>query len=886
MAFNPFHRFRKHQKAIYAVLAIICMFVFILQFGRGDAIERALHLIGYSRAKGEVVTTLYNKKIREGDLQLLTQQRREASEFLQILCEQAHIKGLSEANALINKGDDVQLTSLRNVSQLCFSLYLFGGPRNDALFKQVLQSAREAERMRELLEATKRTDQAKVAKALVSALEYQAWKRDPRLPADEFYFGGTPRNEDLLDFLVWKHQADKLGITLDEDSVLQMSNQEAGSEILESKKFADDPLVRTFLSSSRRSREVATVASLYEALRDEFRVALAQEALLGQAPGARAYHAYFQRTPSPQQVPATGTPDEFLQYYREQRTTLNVGLLPLSVQDFVGKVEAKPTESELVKLYERYKSQEPAPDRRDPGFKEPRRIRVEYLTTKPDAPLYRQLAARSLDMQEQLLRFAPPLTLPGGGGVAGWDASTAAPFLLPADVALYSEYETYRDRIRPWNDPFRITPSELHDSSIQQPDNAASTLGQLLGSAATGGSVLAAPATFVGTGTMAEVRDSLKFNLALLLAKTSPTPYTTAALVEPFSPRILPMETVKPQLRERLLTDLAPQIMAGNLDALVNEMNKLKGRPAEARALLEKLKDKDIHMDAKIAAMPENDLRTIYTIAEDPALKSFKEAYDAAQPFSPMQSKPDFAHRLFSTVGTYQAEYGVTPMRFAGGPDPYVFWRVEDKQAHERTFAEARADVEAAWLLQAARPLAVREAERIKQELLAKKLTLKDDIEKFLNDQKRGRPINLNNVARLVPIPSPLAGPTEYERYRPPASEVPYPPTTFVRQLLVGLVNPGDAVVIKDAPEKTIYVAVLLVPRDDRRNFKEFSELYERTPDSDTLWQNWFMEERRREFRRRVLEQLRAEAGTLDAEGRFVINETTRGRGEISEPAE
>jgi hypothetical protein len=224
-------------------------------------------------------------------------------------------------------------------------------------------------------------------------------------------------------------------------------------------------------------------------------------------------------------------------------------------------------------------------------------------------------------------------------------------------------------------------------------------------------------------------------------------------------------------------------------------------------------------------------------------------------------------------------------MRFGGSSDPYVFWRAADDRAFERTFETARADVEAAWKLQEARPLAIREAERVKQELLAKKLTLKDDIEKYLNDQKQGRPINLNNVARLVPIRSPLPGPTEYERYRPPASEVPYPPATFVRQL-TALEKPGDAVVIKDAPEQTIYVAVLLVPRDDRRNFKEFSEIYEKTPDGDSLWQTWFMEDRRREFRRKMTEQLRAEAGSLDAEGKFVLNENIKNRGDNSESLE
>ncbi len=68
MAFNPFHSFRKHQKAIFAVLTIMCMLVFVLQFGRGDMFERMAGLFGSSRGKGDVVATLYGKKVTTGEL--------------------------------------------------------------------------------------------------------------------------------------------------------------------------------------------------------------------------------------------------------------------------------------------------------------------------------------------------------------------------------------------------------------------------------------------------------------------------------------------------------------------------------------------------------------------------------------------------------------------------------------------------------------------------------------------------------------------------------------------------------------------------------------------------------------------------------------------------
>lgn len=886
MAFNPFHRFRKHQKAIFAVMAIICMFVFILQFasGRGDPLNQLMERFGLGRTRGDVVTTLYGKKVHEGDLQTLGLKRQAASDFLQFASEQAYGSALDENRSVFMKGDDQQLMSLITVySQAMGLLRTSGFPRGEGIFKEITQGVRQASGMLSILETfAKQPEKAKAVRVLVRALEYEAWKYDPKLPKEDLYFGGTTKTEDLLDFMVWQHQADKLGISLDEEAVIKETNQEAGGrDLLEGKKFAEEPLVRAFLTN-RRSRVVANGEDLLNALREEFRVALAQEALVGVEAGARAYRSGFAQTPSPHQVPAAGTPDEFLKYYRDQRTTLNVGLLPVAVKDFVSRVEAQPTEQDLLRLYERYKSQEPVPDRREPGFKEPRRIKVEYVTTKASSPLYKKLADRCLTIQEQFLRFAPPLTTPAGGGV-GWAGSAAAPLLLPPEPELYPEYETYRERIRPWNDPFRLTPSELHDSSIQRPENAASTVAQLLGSVGTGGSVLSAPATFMATGTMAEVRDSLKFHLALLLANPSPTPFTSFALVEPFTPKVLPLDMVKPQLREKLVADLAQQVMIGNLRALGTELSKLKSKPADAKAFLEKLNDKDIYLDSPVVSMDE--LKTIYTIADDPKLKPLKEAYEASRQNNPQQSQTDLAHALFEFPGVYEARFAVPPSQFGTGPDPFVFWRSEDRPARERPFSEVRSEVEAAWKLQEARPLAVAEAERIKKELSDKKLTVKDDIEKFLADQKQGKPVYLNNVARLVPIRSALPGRTEYERYRPPASEVPYPPLTFVRQLLA-LEKPGDAVVIKDAPEKTVYVAVLLVPRDDRRNFKEFADLYEKTPDGDSLYQSWFLEDRRREFRRRVMEQLRAEAGALDAEGRFVVNENLKNRGEGSEPLE
>ena len=72
--------------------------------------------------------------------------------------------------------------------------------------------------------------------------------------------------------------------------------------------------------------------------------------------------------------------------------------LPVAVKDFVGQVKETPPESTLKALYEQYKSFEPAPSRQLPGFKEPRSVRIEYVSASPDDPFYREQARQQVKL--------------------------------------------------------------------------------------------------------------------------------------------------------------------------------------------------------------------------------------------------------------------------------------------------------------------------------------------------------------------------------------------------------------------------------------------------------------------------------------------------------
>src|SRR6266481_5822924 len=85
MAFNPFHSFRKHQKAVFAGLTIICMLTFVLASGvgskGGDFFGELSNWFG-ARNRGNDVGKLYGHRLDVPELQMLRLQRRTANDYM------------------------------------------------------------------------------------------------------------------------------------------------------------------------------------------------------------------------------------------------------------------------------------------------------------------------------------------------------------------------------------------------------------------------------------------------------------------------------------------------------------------------------------------------------------------------------------------------------------------------------------------------------------------------------------------------------------------------------------------------------------------------------------------------------------------------------------
>lgn len=872
MAFNPFHTFRKHQKPMIAALAIFCMIMFVASsgLGKGDIVMQGLELFGVRRKQGAIVATLNGKKIGQGDLAALQFDRDRASGFLisvaQLGAMEKVAKLFQEQQSQQNKDRDRDNLLNSEINQIVFLWNQIYSPVSRfqipphlryQFAQQGLLKVRE-EKLRMLF--AKNPEGVRSMEELAQALTFEVWANDPQRTRKEYYFGGTPDTADLLDFVLWQQQADRLGIVLTETDIIAAVNREGADQgILSGSSLANDERVRLYLSHS--SLRGTTPDQLLHSLTEEYRVLLAQEAILGVEGGIRSV-----RSNTISEMPAAATPREFLDYYRSQRTTLRVAMLPVPVQRFVEQVKDAPSEATLEKLYAQYKAFEPAPDRELPGFKEPRRVRVETVSAKADSAFYKD-AARAQALTPAVARQTAPVAATFAGGPLG--AAALATWPLAVD-SLQTEYEIYRSEARSWIERKIGVSEDLGDRKQLM----AAIAGLVIG--ATPGSQLGA-GTLALTGSAAYDLGVARLAGSLLPAGAAPTPLTAIGLPFPYRTTVLPREAVEDALFAKVVNAQAPQLLTKNLTTVATELAKLKSRPDEAKAYIAKAV-KEYGLSHHL--MPQ--AKTTYLLNDDPALKPLKEALaedERGFSLSPPRTV-DVANIVLSgPVGIYDPQRFPTN-RWELVKEPFLWWRVEDLPARERPFDVVRAQVEAAWRFEKARVLARQEADRIDAEVKKNVAANHSAAEADKVLRQFGAPFELDNVARLQPVEQPLASSAvPYRPYSVSPDLVAYPRADFVDRLM-GLKAPGDSLVTRDRPAATYYVAVLQNRVDPTRevtdaaklDLKSFLELYRNTTERDSLWQLHLMVDRRRAYRQELLKQMRVEAGAkVDEQGNFVL---------------
>jgi hypothetical protein len=834
MAFHPLRYFQKHQKTFLAGITIVAMLTFVFSSGlsKGDFFSWVVQLVG-GEGRYQRVATLYGKSLDSHDLGLVQQRRLLANQYMAGAVEMATQTLGQKVMQASAKWDEQSRYTIFEALQRAQTIQMYG---NFLPASQKVDFARESfgklRFLRERFLDQKETDKAQVVERVFRLLNHALTDR----PAGPFYFGGSNTEESTLDFLIWRHQADQLGIRLTETDVKRLAQREAMDQL-------DADQTSSLVKALLRNHANTRFEDLLSALNDEFRVRMAQSALTGYDPGSAA------------QVPTPITPDEFWDYFREYRTEVSTALVPISVEEFKGLVTEKPKDQQLENLFEKYKEQEYNPALPTPGFKQPRRLAIEWVGAKPDSPHYKQAAEKAAAVLQAIN--------PGA-----------------FQALLIDQYETSvkfgaSGRLPPLTEPAFLL--SFYTEPVK-PEGAAGTFGLILGAA----NARSSPLTVLAGHQAAAIARADKEKAAAaeeeikrrkpLLARLgavgltgSPLQFLAAWDEAGRQPQYLPMAAVRTELLKKVQESLARELLTNSLNTVKKELENRKNRPEEARKYLAEAVKK-YGLEQGSTEKP----RDQYDIGADKGLAALKDAYVKSQRTQDPRARA-FARMFFNSTRVYEAQQWPGGMMMAPGDEMFLYWKTSDKPAYVPKFAEVRGQVEDAWKFEQARALAKKEAD----DLAAKARDSDKGALAVLTQGSAhsGTMFTLDSVARLRPKPLVRVGLSRvYEPYPIPDDKIEYPRPDLVDRLLT-LKEPKQTIVLDDRPEAVFYVAAMMPGTYRVPTEQQFYSVYRNAAEgalmADPLFRD--LENARRErYRQACLEQLRAEAKLT------IVHETRR----------
>src|SRR5205823_2570665 len=211
MAFNPFHHFRRYSKVVFAALAILCMFTFVLSSGlggRGDLLQRMAEWAG-TRSGSSALLTVAGHKYDAHDVDQVRLQRRLASEYMELATGLVQNNLMAQATNGIQKIDP----SARRIAEMVLQARLFGvnlqtGQRyEDWLRSDGMMYLRFLSRFAAQANQENKLDDVRTLNAITN-LVLMDLRRLGREPGEGYFGGQIERDADYeytANFLVWEH---------------------------------------------------------------------------------------------------------------------------------------------------------------------------------------------------------------------------------------------------------------------------------------------------------------------------------------------------------------------------------------------------------------------------------------------------------------------------------------------------------------------------------------------------------------------------------------------------------------------------------------------------------------------------------------------------------
>ncbi len=650
MAFSPFNIFRRNQRAIFAVITVFIMFTFVLSSGLGggaDFFDWFPRWLGGAGKRGDALCTIDGERIYDRDVREVRFNRVMANRFMMYASQQT--------SAVLRR--DAQ-------EKLVEATPMLGNPARDILEGKPNPTFGIMAQMMAATPNARPQDRNLVAVVQTWA-ELEGHRRLAEA-AGGTYFTNAPNktSRDVVEFILWEKKADRLGIAFTEDDVKKLIRQEFFDQ------FRNDVEIREAMARDYSGRY--TPSAVYKALASEFKVRAAQTALLGSTSEGKDRTITY--------PPIFTTPYDLYSFYKDKTSPTAYQALAIPAAGFAAQVKAEPSESELQRLFNERKDNEPDPSKEEPGFKEPRRVKVEWVAASGEEPYYKKAAADWVARTEQFSKGGiATLTVPVPGvGPAAWVGAAAAPMTV-AEPLLQTAYkglvDTHdRDLSYRWGVASSfVTPSQLLSSSLapwanraaRTKDDAdkkrpvyaagAELAAQLaaLGSAGINGNALLQPSAFYAQAVAHEARDRGTVGGLLFLAATpGPGLFERVAAGETAYrralPKALPLDTVRGELLTEIADRKARELAAADLFRLQAELTRLgeKGKARDKGAAARDyaaafIKERGLKTGATAEGVSE------WTVRDAPALAPLRDA-GPKTPGADAQDGP-FGSRFFST---------------------------------------------------------------------------------------------------------------------------------------------------------------------------------------------------------------------------------------------
>ncbi|HJZ94354.1 MAG TPA: hypothetical protein VKE40_26050 [Gemmataceae bacterium] len=873
-----------------AILGIVVMFTFVLSSGAvgsgNDFFDQIGSIFG-TKGRGEVLAVAYGDKIRDTDLAELRLQRRAAHDFLELAIESSYTNWARSLKADLD-GSRLSFDTKTALGRFVNLRVNFAtDPQAYRRFLNGLvpnQFSQGSPDLQQFFLARSRakpgSEDQRALDAAATILQHDLGLT-PLLLTPELGWRPEERDQDdsILNFALLLKKADRVGINYSADGIREevarltqgrlskTDNAEIEQTMRKSGRygagnrggtgeFTSDWLMNAVGNEFRARDTLATMQGsslLAEIIRKQSAAQMQIAFLLGIDPEKGSLPGQAATLSAP---PGAVTPYQFWEFYKDRCTENNFTVLEVPAEAFLDQVKEEPTSKQREDLFKKYRGDLPDPARDTPGFKEPRKVKVEFITL--DAKTDRVTKAIPAV-------HAASVFLSASGGALSTNAVSAGALAAhPADAhpAIGSDL-VIREKVREkqeanfsrymGSEQFYFTP---RDTSIFRPRPIVSALGMLAGN----------PDVTTFAGAAASVHQNVEMidhqTRIPILVQPLLTPFNptignalgTPALAYALNPKLPPEGLYIKAATEAARTEQRHLLFQADVKAFEDKLRELmkdarpmsmlgqkldKDKAEKARAETRKYVDQWLK-DRGLTAAGTKDPADRFQIVTDPGLKPLNDL---------AKNEPDgtnsLSQKLFDSWDPRQL--GIPGL--TGGPEFNVkpfepFWFPEDpmgdgldkpnhfvwesEEVEPRTYnnlenadkilnGEMTKRVVRAWKVEKARALARADADRLAEEVRQIGKTAATDpggVERQLKDLAAQKNYRKFEIERLALLKFDHAATRAEQTYLPPKIDknlVVYQTPNFASQLLDLRKQPVGAVtVLPDAPKRKFYVACLV----------------------------------------------------------------------------